>query len=263
MTGKPHEVTEVHTRLQKATLEVEASREYWSRTDGCEPVSAGQAFEESWFGSRSLSRIQELLINLRARYDAFPPTLRVLHRWSAMDPDTRRLLCHWHLQLSDPLYRAFTGDFLVDRRESIRAELTRDVVMAWVTSQGGERWAVSTRLKFASRLLSSAFSAGLLSSNRDPRRIQVPRVGDRALEYLLYLLRQVEFEGSLLGNRYLNSVGLEGGSLEDRLRRLPGLRFRRQGDLVEFGWVHGDLLAWADAVLPSNGYESSTVEATG
>jgi hypothetical protein len=250
VSGKVKEADKIHTRLQKTTLEVGASREYWSRTNGSGPVSARQAFEESWFGSRSLSRTEELLANLRARYDAYPPALTVLHRWTGMDPDSRRVLCHWHLQLSDPLYRAFTGSFLVDRRDSIRPEIARDVVMAWVTARGGERWAVSTRLKFASRLLSSAFSAGLLSSNRDPRRVQLPRVEDQALEYLLYLLRGLEFQGSLLANPYLISVGLADQALEDRLRRLRGLQFQRQGDLVEFGWVYPDLMSWADENLP-------------
>lgn len=259
MTPKPREVTKVHTGLQKATLQIEASREYWSRADGREPVTARQAFEESWFGYRSLSRTRELLAHLAARYDAFPPALQVLHRWKTMEPDTRRLVCHWHLQLSDPLYRDFTGGFLVDRRESVRPEVTRDVVMAWVTARSGERWAVSTRVKFASRLLSSAFSAGLLASAQGARKIQIPRVGDRALEYLLYLLRQVEFKGSLLVNPYLNSVGLEGQPLEDRLRKLPALRFRRQGDLTEFGWVHADLLSWASESLPP--YESAAAVA--
>ena len=35
----------------------------------------------------------------------------------------------------------------------------------------------------------------------------------------------------------------------DRLRRLPGLAFRRQGDLTDFGWRYPDLRAWADASL--------------
>jgi hypothetical protein len=50
---------------------------------------------------------------LRARFDAFPNALHVLQRWPHMSPDTRRVVCHWHLQLSDPLYRDFTGTFLV------------------------------------------------------------------------------------------------------------------------------------------------------
>ena len=97
------------------------------------------------------------------------------------------------------------------------------------------------RIQFASKLLSAAYSATVVTSNRDPRPIGMPRVPDEALEYLLYLLRETEFEGSLLDNPYLSSVGLEGAILEERLRGLPGLAFRRQGDLIDFGWRHHDL----------------------
>ena len=108
------------------------------------------------------------------------------------------------------------------------------------------------RIQFASKLLSAAYSAALVTSNRDPRPIGVPRVSDDALEYLMYLLRETEFEGSLLDNPYARSVGLEGAILEERLRGLPGLAFRRQGDLIDFGWRHRDLRIWADVNLRSD-----------
>ena len=106
---------------------------------------------------------------------------------------------------------------------------------------------MATRIQFASKLLSAVFSAGLVGANRDPRPVLIPRVPDEALEYLMYLLREVEFEGTLLQNPYLASVGCEAPSLEDRLRGLPGMAFRRQGDLLEFGWRFTDLHAWASA----------------
>ena len=104
---------------------------------------------------------------------------------------------------------------------------------------------MATRIQFASKLLSAAFSAGLVGSNRDPRPLPLPRVGDDALSYLLYLLRETRFEGTLLDNPYLRSIGLDGPVLEDRLHGLPSLRFARQGDLVEVGWRHPDLIGWA------------------
>jgi hypothetical protein len=64
----------------------------------------------------------------------------------------------------------------------------------------------------------------------------------------MYLLRGVRFEGTLLENPYLASVGLQGGFLEDRLRGLSALRFRRQGDLVDFGWQYGGIEEWAAAL---------------
>jgi hypothetical protein len=247
MNERPREAMQFHARLLKCALEVEDSRAYWARVDGSANVGAQQAFDEYWFGARSLSRIEVLLANMRARFDAFPAALETLHRWPHMAPDTRRVICHWHLQLADCLYRAFTGEYLVSRRAGPRVEVTRDLVVNWVGQEGLGRWKMATRIQFASKLLSAAFSAGLVATNRDPRAVQIPRVPDDALEYLMYLLREVEFDGTLFQNPYIASVGLEGSSLEDRLRGLPGLGFRRQGDLLEFAWRYPDLRAWAAA----------------
>lgn len=247
MTLRPQEVTDVHTRLMKCALEIEDSRAFWGRAGKITHFTAQQAFDEYWFGARSLARIEVLLANMRARFCAFPPALDVLHRWEEMSPDTRRSICHWHLQLTDPLYRRFTGDYLVDRRDNLRPEVTRDLVTEWVSQHGADRWTMSTRIQFASKLLSASYSAGLVGSNRDPRPLTLPRVPDEAIEYLMYLLREVTFEGTLLHNPYVHSVGLEGGFLEDRLRALRGIRFARQGDLVDFGWRYSSLREWADA----------------
>lgn len=246
MNPQPEETTQIHTRLLKCALEVEEARAYWSHTDGTAPVSSQQAFDEYWFGAKSLARVEVLLTNMRARFDAFPPSLPVLHRWPQMTPDVRRLICHWHLQAADPLYRAFTGDYMAKRRSGPRPELTRDLVVRWVEQQEPGRWTGRTNIQFASKLLSAAYAAGLVGTNRDPRPILIPRVADEALEYLLYLLRALRFRGSLLDNPYLSSVGLQEGVLADRLRTLPGVTVRRQGDLVEFDWRYADLRAWAD-----------------
>ena len=245
---RPAEQTRVHTRLMKCALETEDARAYWRHRDpDAPPVDPRHAFDTYWFGARSLARIELLLTNFRARFDAFPAALRVLHAWQGMDPDTRKLICHWHLQLSDPLYRTFTGDALVARRQTERPDISRPVVIAWVSDQGPGRWTMSTRIQLASKLLSAALSAGLVGTNRDPRPLLWPRVDDDALTYLLYLLRGVDFAGTLLQNPYLASVGLDSETLPARLRALPALAFRRQADLVDFGWRFPDLPAWAES----------------
>jgi hypothetical protein len=249
MTARPAEETELRHRLIKCTLEVEASRSYWAHRGAASEANAKRAFDEFWFGARSLNRIGELLSSLRARFDAFPACIEVLHRWPAMSPDTRNNICHWHVQLAEPLYRRFTSDYLLSRHEGARAEVTHDLAVRWVVEQGGGRWAMSTCIQFASKLLSACYSAGLLGSKTDPRPVLFPRVGDDALGYLMYLLREISIEGTLLDNPYLASVGLEGPVLEDRLRRLPGLSFKRQGQLIDFGWHYPDLQAWSDARL--------------
>lgn len=245
--SRPAEERQIHTRLMKCALEVAEARAYWRHTDGTDRAEPDRAFAEYWFGERSLPRVKVLLFNMRARFDAFPPSLTVLHAWREMAPATRTAICHWHLQLADPLYRAFTATFLEQRRQGPRPEVTKDLVTRWVADQGPERWTVATRLQLASKLLSAAHSAGLVTSKRDPRPLAYPRVPDDALEYFAYLLREVDFEGTLLANPYFGSLGLSGGLLQDRLRALPGLTLRRQADLVELDWHHPNLDAWARA----------------
>lgn len=245
--NRPAEEQQVHTRLMKCALEVAESRAYWRHTDGNERAQAEEAFANYWFGERSLPRVKVLLVNMRARFDAFPPSLRILHSWREMAPATRTAICHWHLQLADPLYREFTGTYLEQRRQGLRAEVTKDLVTGWVGEQGPERWTMATRLQIASKLLSAAHSAGLVKSKRDPRQLSYPRVPDDALEYFAYLLREVDFEGTLLANPYFGSLGLSGGLLQDRLRALPGLTLRRQADLVDIDWRYANLAAWGAA----------------
>jgi hypothetical protein len=245
MTPGPAEETVLHTRLLKCALAVEESRAYWRQAVPGGGASAEDAFTAWWFGAKSLDRVQVLFTNLRARFDAFPTAHRVLHGWTEMPPGTRALICHWHLQLSDPLYRSFTGELIPERRASARPTLTRDLVVEWVGQHAPGRWTMPTRIQFASKLLSSAFSAGLVGSNRDPRPLPWPRVEDTALAYMVHLLREVAFEGTLLSNPYFRSVGLEGGAFEERLRGPVGLR--RQGGLLEFDWPHPSLTAWAEA----------------
>ena len=247
MTQAPAEATRIHARILKCALELDECRAYWSRVDDTTPTTVRRAFEEFWFGARSTARVEVLLVNMRARFDAYPHALAVLQKWPGMSPDTRRLICHWHLMLSDPLYRAFTGQLLPARLESGVDTVTRDVVVAWVGGLVGDAWTMATRIQGASKILSAALTAGVVGTSRDPRPIKVPRVPDEALEYLLYMLRPVQFAGSLDANPYTASVGLTGSFLEERLRSLTSIDFRRQGSLVEWNWRFPDLEAWAAA----------------
>lgn len=249
MSTKPQEAREVHARLIKAALEIDASRGYWAHTDGSRAVTAQEAFDGYWFGARSLARVRDLLANMRVRYDVFPRALATLHRWSDMPPDTRRLVCHWHLMLADPVYRDFAGGFMPQRLERHQTDVRTDLVVSWVARKTGERWTTPTQIKIASRLLAAGHGAGLVTGLRDPRSLTLPRVPDEALTYLLYLLREVTFDGTLLDNPYLASIGLHEADLNERLRALPDLSFSRQQGLVDFGWRYPDLAAWADATV--------------
>lgn len=245
------EATEVHTRILRLALGIEESRSYWEHVDPAVPVAARGliAFEQRWFGSKSLERVRFLLSNFVDRYDAYPEALGVLRQWRSMDAPTRQVICHWHLQLSDPLYRHFTGAFLVARRASRDPKVDRDIVLRWVKGEFPKKWSEATCVQFASKLLSAASEAGIVSPKRDPRSLPFPKVSDLALAYLLHLLRGLRFAGTLTENLYLASVGLVEGFLDQRLRSLPGITFRRMAQLTEFEWEAPTLAAWAEVTL--------------
>ena len=244
------ETTALHTRLMKFTLELDVARTWWGSHDGVDADGVVErAFNETWFGAKSLPRVRVLIGNLRARFDAFPEALVALRLWRNMEPATRAVIAHWHTQLTDPLYRQFTGEFLVVRHDGARAEVTRDMVIHWVGDHGLARWTMASRVQLATQLMVTAKAAGLIENLKDPRRLVFPRVEDDALTYLLYLLRATTFAGTLLENPYLASVGITPRIAEDRLRSLSALRFSKQGDLVDFGWVYDSLTSWAQATF--------------
>ncbi len=248
MTDRPRETTEPHSRLLRCSLCVDESRGYWSHVDAAAPAgSAARAFEDSWFGTKSEAWTAELLSNMALRFAAFPTALRALAAWRDASVDTRTLICHWHLQLTDPLYRAFTGEFLPARFARGRLDLHRATVDDWIAEHGLPRWAIKTRTQFASRLLACARAAGLLQGRRDPLELAVPRVPDDALTYLLYLLRDVDFAGTLVDNPYLASLHLDPATVADRTRALPALTLRRLADVLDLDWRYPDLFTWATA----------------
>lgn len=230
------EATERHTRILRLTLAVPESRAYWEAVD---PVVGGadrveRAFNQRWFGSKSLARVKLLLTNFAVRFDEYPEALETLRVWQPADPVTRSLVCHWHLQLADPLYREFTGRWLSDRVEAGRGSFDTATVARWLSTVGTDELASSTRFQFATKLLRAADEAGLLSPLRDgPRTAIAPRVPEEALRYLVRLLRQVTHQGDWRDNPYFRSVGLNTELIEVRLRRLPDVAYHRQGDLVE------------------------------
>lgn len=250
MTGRvQHEVIAVHSRLLKIALAAPESAAYWAHVDpALAPTKRPKvAFEARWFGAKSEARVRDLLANFAVRYDAFPTALAALRRWTSMSAATRWLVCHWHLQLADPVYRAFTGQWLFDRRMIGAAPFDRSVVVRWVRGAHSERWAESTCVQIASKLIAAASEAKLCSARRDPRTPLAHPVPDEALAYLLYLLRELSFEGTLVDNPYLRSVGITDRTLADRLRAHRDVTMTQISDVFEFEWAYPSLEQWAAA----------------
>lgn len=246
------EATRVHNRLQHLALGLEESRAFLAQVHAATPTAGRaartmQAFEARWFGHRSLARVRVLMTDLAARYEAFPTALGVLHRWQDAPPETRRLVCHWHLQLADPLYRAFAGDYLPRRRAEGADGVDTFAVRQWLRSTQPDRWGERSLGQFAGKLLSAATAAHLLRGASGRRHFTDPLVPDEALTYLLYLLRETTLAETLVDNAYLRSVGLVGLALDLRLRNHRAVTLRRLGGAWELEFRYPSLSLWFEA----------------
>jgi hypothetical protein len=156
-------------------------------------VSVETAFNARWFGNKSMARVKTLLNNFAIRFDAYPEALSVLSQWQPNNPLTRQTICHWHLQLADPMYRQFAGEYLVQRHQAGLKTLDRDIALHWVQNTVKADWSSATAIRMASALLTTATSAGLCTDTSPARTLLYPQVTDEALTYWLYLWRQSEY----------------------------------------------------------------------
>jgi hypothetical protein len=243
----PREQNRQHNRLQKLALGIEESRVFWRAHDpALSPAEENRrAFEQRWFGMKSAERVGVVMADMRARYAAYPQGLAVLSAWTDMPAPVRRLVCHWHLQLADPIYRRFTGGWLAERRESGAAEAGFSAVARWVAAANAKDWTPATTRQVAGKLLSAAGEAGLLGPAPDPRAIEWPTVPEVALAYAFHLLREVRIQGDILDNPYMASVALDPGSLRERLAKTDWIHIRQIGGTREIEWRYPDLRSWA------------------
>jgi hypothetical protein len=249
--ARPRETTELHTRVLRCTLAVEDCAAYWQNVDLTVPVEvrAARAFGERWFGVKSEARVRTLLTNMVERFDSFPESLHLLKTLGAVPALLRPWICHLHLQLSDPIYRRFTGEFLPLRRAEGYMSVDRAGVAQWVEAIAPDRWSTATSVKFAANLLTAAVEAGIIKSHRDPRKLTLAGIPDAALGYALYLLRTMEFEGSLSDNPYLRSLGVDKALFPLSMTHVPGVSCRIIGEVQEMDWGYPSLTAWGSETL--------------
>lgn len=247
----PSEATVVHTRILRCMLAVEDCQAYWRHVDLSVPTAAraALAFEQRWFGVKSEARLRTIMTDMVERFDAYPEAIQLLHELKSIPAKVRALICHVHTQLADPIYRRFTGELLPERRALGYSGIDRETVARWVDGIEPDRWAPKTCIKFASNLLATALNAGLVGGRRDPRAIALAPVPDVVVGYVLYLLRNVAFAGSLTDNLYLRSLGIVPETFAVSVARVPGVRCSELGGTVELTWAEPGLLAWGRKTL--------------
>lgn len=178
-----------HTGLLRLGLDLKSSVTFWQRAPL--RISIAELLElaqsQSWYPQHSNARVKYLVTHLHRRFPE--SSRRVLRTWKPEESGQAPTVCHWHLQLSDPIYRDFTFQFLLSRWSTGSDEVEIDQVERWLERRGGNRrWSQSTLRRLASGLFSAATEAGMLGGSRSRRVLRKPQVSARSIEYLNELL---------------------------------------------------------------------------
>lgn len=244
----PAESTKEHTRILRVMLAARDSVAYWRAPvlDAPLPVRAEAAFRGHWFGTKSEARVKTLMGDMALRFDVYPAALAALRAWCPPQ-EVVPWLCHFHVQLADPIYRRFTGEFLPDRLLKGYAAVDREGVARWMQQQWPGRWSAATCMKFGSNLLATACEAGLLRDRKDPRKLAAPHPPSLAFEYVLYLLREVVISQRTLDSPYVRSIAPDHDGLSVLVRSIRSVEVSSLGDVQDFDWHYPNLLSWAQA----------------
>ena len=157
------EVSVPHTGLLRLGLATAYSVIFWSRATEDIPAAeiARTAEEQGWFGDISSSRVRYVVRQLQKRFPY--PARKLLGFQPRAGSGQDALVCHWHLQLNDPLYRHYTSHYLLGCWSGPTTSVTLDGTEQWVRGRPSAReWKANTQRRMASGLMSAATEAGLI-----------------------------------------------------------------------------------------------------
>ncbi len=243
------ESTVLHKDLQRSALLVEDSVSYWEHIDprSAMPDRVLEARRDRWFGSKVQANVVGArLRDLAARFDAYPHALRMLQSVT-VPVELRPLVCHVHLALADRRYRRFTCEYLAQRRE--RALGAPDVahIADWLRASEPSFYYPAAFDGLAPRLLATAREAGLVDDDGTPRELGPTEVPPHATAYVLYLLREVRFAGTLRENAYLRGLGIVGEKdIAAAIEAAPGIREVTRGRGRSVAFEEAGLLEWGE-----------------
>jgi hypothetical protein len=176
------------------------------------------AWDEAWFGFLGDRIFSVLISGLYNRFGQFPKLISVLKDWidNGIEHYDFNLVCHLHIQLTDPYYRWLTGEYLPERLGAGLGSFNAEIIQPDFISYSTKELKANTFRRLLSNLLRSAVECGLLSG-KEHRHFETPIVSTRFFGYLVYTLQEFNFPMSdLCDSPYIKSICGE----PEKLKRL-------------------------------------------
>jgi hypothetical protein len=213
-------VTKEHMTMLRIGARIEESRSYIRNYQAGYTVKELKlkAWDEQWFGFIPESIFVRLIPAFHSRFGNYPEMVNVIQNGitKGLESYDFKMICNFHIQISDPYYRWFSGDYIPNRLDNGLQEITSTTTAVDFNTKFKKNIKANTLKHFAVNLLNSANDTGLLKGTK-LRVTQTPTVTVFFLGYLIYTLGSFDFPmADLINSPFIKSIISE----KPRLRSL-------------------------------------------
>jgi len=211
------------------------------------------AWSQQWFGFLSESIFNRLMPTLSNRFGKYSYLMEILQRWSFQGIENHdfKLICHFHIQISDPYYRWATGEYIPARFNEGIDEITKSSLAKALSTRTVNPLNANTLHKLSRNILTTARDTGLLQGKTD-KTIAIPASSVEVLGYLLYALRLFDFSMSEIPESpYIQSVFRNPGSLRNLLTEGQAKNwweYNWEGRTFAINYAYADINPWFETI---------------
>ncbi|HRG77874.1 MAG TPA: hypothetical protein PLX69_25160 [Leptospiraceae bacterium] len=187
-----------HTDLLKVGARIQESKIYLLNRNFSvsKEDTVSKAFSEKWFGFKSQTYVKRLISRFELRFSKFPEAFLLLRSWvEKINLKDFKNICHFHIQLTDPYYRWFTGIYLGNLIFLGYEEIPTEALISSFEELVTTPMSVKVKRTLALRLKTAARDCGILEGKTD-KKISLSTPGIIVLYYILFVLRQIGFPSS-------------------------------------------------------------------
>lgn len=196
-----------------------------------------KTWNEQWFGFLSEEMTERLVYANYQRFIQFPKLIKITKNWlsNGLENHDFKLICHFHIQLSDLFYRWATGEYFYQRYKEGFDDISSSILTKKLEENFKDLKNLTTQSynRISRGILSSARDTGILKGKSN-KFFTTPLVSIEFLAYLIYSLKNFNFPISELPNSpYIQSILKD----ENQFKRL--LMEGQRKNWWEFNWDHG------------------------
>ena len=166
ITEKAHtDLLKVGARIQESKIYLQNRNFSISKED-----TVSKAFSEKWFGFKSQTYVKRLISRFELRFSKFPEAFLLLRSWvEKINLKDFKNICHFHIQLTDPYYRWFTGVYLGNLIFLGYEEIPTESLISSFEELVTTPMSVKVKRTLALRLKTAARDCGILEGKTDKK----------------------------------------------------------------------------------------------